>query len=525
VALTLDELKTVTNRLYMRLQSRRRPAEQAMAYYRGEQGALQFATKEFQESSGKRYDGFSDNWCQPVASAGAERTAWRGIKLPGSAVGRLSPDESLLWGALQDNDVDAQFAQAFLHAPIQKRSFVSVWGVLDGPDAGEPSVMVESATQAIVEYDPEVRRKRKYGFKVYVDDKWEYGTLSDADYIYPMRRPLSAMTGISLSGIISPQVSAMMGQSDLIVPQVKGRPWQLITDPIPNHLHDVPLVELPYRPMLDGKGPMSDIQGVMSMQDAVNLLWAYMFNAADFASLPARIVMGQAPPKVPVLDENGIKVGERTIDPKELTAGRLLWLPSVDAKVGSWEPASLDGFSRIIEQLVGHIAAQSRTPAYYLMSQAGMSNVSPEGVETGEAGLVMKVHASQEQYNGGLRDVAVLVARQLGEDALARQCRRAQIIWKNPRNPSPAQAADAFQKYLAAGFPFEYLLSMDGRYSPAEITEIMDMKAAEDKKTADAAAKAADALQPVVSKTDLQAQVTPLAGSEAPQPNSKVGVR
>jgi hypothetical protein len=280
---------------------------------------------------------------------------------------------------------------------------------------------------------------------------------------------------------------------------------------------------------------MSDIEGVMAMQDAVNLLWAYMFNAADFASLPARIVLGQAPPRVPMLDANGKQVGERMIDPKELTAGRLLWLPSPDAKIGSWEAASLDGFSRIIEQLVGHIAAQTRTPAYYLMSQSGMSNISPEGVETGEAGLVMKVNSAEEQYNGGLRDIAVLVARQLGEDALAKQCRRARIIWKNPRNPSPAQAADAFGKYLAAGFPFEYLLAMDGRYSPDEITAIMDMKAAEDKKTADAAAKAAAALKPVVAHVppvgpgvpgDAPPKPpTPPMGSEAVQPNSKVGIR
>jgi hypothetical protein len=159
------------------------------------------------------------------------------------------------------------------------------------------------------------------------------------------------------------------------------------------------------------------------------------------------------------------------------------------------------------------------------MSQAGMSNVSPEGVETGEAGLVMKVHASQEQYNGGLRDIAVLVARQLGEDALAKQCRRAQIVWKNPRNPSQAQAADSFQKMLAAGLPLEWLLAKELQYSPDEIAAVMDMKAAQDKKDKADAAKAAEALKPVVTQTDLQAQVTPLAGSEAVQPNSKVGVR
>jgi hypothetical protein len=72
-------------------------------------------------------------------------------------------------------------------------------------------------------------------------------------------------------------------------------------------------VEFANRPMLGGE-PLSDIAGTIAMQDAINLLWAYLFVAADYASMPARVVMGQEPPKMPILDENGQKIGEKPVD-------------------------------------------------------------------------------------------------------------------------------------------------------------------------------------------------------------------
>lgn len=87
----------------------------------------------------------------------------------------------------------------------------------------------------------------------------------------------------------------------------------------------LPIVEFPNRPLL-GDGPISDIEGTMAGQDAANLMWAYLFGAADYASMPARVVMGQGPPKVPILDANGQKVSEAPIDVEQLTRGRMLWL-------------------------------------------------------------------------------------------------------------------------------------------------------------------------------------------------------
>jgi len=457
---SLPQIQLVVAKLSKELDRRREDANRWMRYYRGDQGALLFASEDFRQASGKRYEGFSDNWCQPVASAGAERTALRGLKLPGSTVGKMSPEESAIWGALQDNGADAQFAQAFLQSGIQRRAFVSIWGETSGKNAGQPVIAAESTTQAIVAYDPEVRWRRRFGLKSWVDEDLgvQRATLSDADLIYKLKRPMAALNGVMPSG--------------LIVPSMAGAGWELVEDPIPNHLGLVPLVELPYLPPLEGD-PLSVISGVAAMQDAVNLLWAYLFNSADYASLPARVVMGQQPPKVPVLDQDGQKIGERPVDSEELTKGRILWLTGQSASVGQWDAADLKPFTEAIEQIVGHIAAQTRTPPHYLVTKQGMSNLSGDALKAAETGLVMKVITSQEHYEGRIRDIFELISAQLDLGDVGTQ--RARVQWRDPENRSDAQKADAFQKRQAAGYPFEWLLIEDGK-SPDEIEMIMALK-------------------------------------------------
>lgn len=458
--LSQQDVGTVTDRLSRKLAKRRDDAQRWMKYYRGEQGALLFASEDFRESCGNRFDGFSDNWCAPVAAAGAERLAIRGVRLPGSDLRRMSRTEVDLWGALQDNGMDAQFAQAFLQSRIQRRAFVSVWARPAGdPDAGSPLIATEPADQAIVEYDSEVRWRRSYGLKHWADDTYEYATLSSPEFIYRMRRPIGALAGIRPSG--------------LMVPALRGVGWELRDEqPVVNHLGLVPLVELPFLPPLTGE-PLSAISGVAAMQDAVNLLWAYLFNAADYASMPARVVLGQGPPKRPILDDKGQKVGEVPIEMKDLRDGRMLWLEKTEAKVDQWAPATLDPFTATIENIVAHIATQTRTPPYYLVTRQGISNIGGDGIKALDAPTVEQTRTTIEHYNDRIRDILELVATQLDLGDVG--VRRAQIRWRDFENRSDAQKADAFLKRTQAGYPFEWLLIEDGK-SPEEIEMIMSLR-------------------------------------------------
>jgi hypothetical protein len=234
-------------------------------------------------------------------------------------------------------------------------------------------------------------------------------------------------------------------------------------------------VEFPNRPRLGGE-PLSDIAGTMAMQDAINLLWAYLFNAADFASMPSRVVMGQAPPKVPVLDESGQKVGEVPVDEKKLTEGRMLWLTGQNTSIGSWPEAKLTAFTDVVEVAVGHVAAQTRTPQHYLVGK--MANLSGDALKAAETGLVKKSQEAALHFTAPTRELFRLMALARGDDALAAAASGGTVVWKDAESRSEAQLVDALSKLRDIGFPVRWLAERYG-LSDTEVVRMMEMRAAE----------------------------------------------
>lgn len=455
-------LKTA-ERLYSRLAGQRSEVEEFDDYYDGIQ-PLEFASREWSEFHKDRYKGFADNWCAPVANAPAERLGITGIRLGGK--GRKRALESL-WDDWKVNDGDSLSSQGFLESIIARRSYTIVWGDDSGSET-RPTFTWEHPGQVIVEYDPANPRKKRAAIKSYTDGDTEFLTLYTPDFLWKWSRPASGI-----------RVSGGRTQTGLIVTGsgfshkggwVPEHPASDDVWPLPNPLGEVNVVEWQNRPLL-GREPVSDIQGTKAMQDAVNLLWAFLFAAADHASMPARVVMGQEPPKMPILDANGVKVGEKAIDIKELQHGRLLWLTGQNAQIGQWDSAKLDVFTEVIESAIAHIAAQTRTPSHYLINSG---NVPAAGYELAEAGLEKRCDEFQLSSNAPARDHFRLMAKAKGQDALAEDLRRADLTWKQTAVRSESQMADALLKKRQVGYPFEYLLEQAGE-SPTEIARIMEM--------------------------------------------------
>jgi hypothetical protein len=462
--LTKQEATEQVNRLYRILQYRGQEATEFKEFYQGNQ-PLAFASKEWKNFNSSRYKGFTDNWCEVVVNAASERIAVQGFKLPSSTSSRQSKREKSLYDSWLLNEQDSWSSQGFLDAMIARRSFALVWG----DPAGEPIITWRDARQAIVWYDAETNRRRKYGMVIWddLDANKEFVTLYDPDYVYKFSRArvFAGFTGLALPETVLSSLSFDGGW--VMDEEASGV----------NHLGVVPLVEFPNRPVL-GTGPLSEIQGVIPMQNAINLLWAYLFNAADYASMPARVIMGQAPPKIPIMDANGVKIGERDIDEEKLTQGRMLWLTGQNTTIGQFDSSKLDVFTDTIEKAVRHIAAQTRTPPQYLITNGGMSNLSESAIMAAEAGLVQKVTQAKDFFEPRVRDVFELIAIQKGDDKMAQEAKLGVVKWKDSESRSEAQRADAMVKDIQSGYPFEYLLEKQG-HSPSEISRIMDMKAAE----------------------------------------------
>ncbi|HWV45019.1 MAG TPA: phage portal protein, partial [Nitrospira sp.] len=335
--------------MYTRLRVRGPIIGKQEAYYAGEQ-RLTFATDEWLRANGSRYASFSDNWCASVANAETERVRVTGIKLRGdrdSAVKRASK----LWDQWSLNELEAQSSQGFLTSFVAKRSYVLVWG--DGENA---QVTWEHPANVEIEYDWMNPRQRKAAMKTWVDESAEYLTLYTADAVYKWQRP---------RGMVQTDGRPQSEQMEVTPYSAVGQwtPRQPVGDdswPLPNPLGAVPIVEIPNRPLLRGE-PLSEIDPVIPKQDAINLLWAYLMFAADYASMPARVLLGATPPMRKILDDQGNVVGQEPLTMRELNETRFAVFSGENAKIDQWDPAKLDVFTETIDVLVGHIASQTRT--------------------------------------------------------------------------------------------------------------------------------------------------------------------
>ncbi|WP_147107149.1 phage portal protein [Nesterenkonia populi] len=441
--------------LYDALTKRRPQLDELDAYYEGRH-PLRFASQEWREYNGERYKGFADNWCAVVVDALNERLKVNGLRTDGS---------EHLWDDWLRNEMEAQSSQGFLQTIAATRSAVIVWRNGDG----DPVAQWEPPQNVYVEYDPVDMRTRRFALKTWMDDTKEFAYLYDDQAVYKFSRPahFAANRG-SQSGLIVPGTST--AASDGWDPeQGNDDSW-----PLRHPMRAVPVVEVKNRPRLR-HDPISDIAGTRSMQDAINLLWAYLFAAADHASFQARVVMGQEHPKTPVLDGNGQKIGEKPVDLKELRQGRILWLTGQNAKIGQWDAARLDVFTDVIDININHIAAQTRTPAHYFVANKGMSNLNGETLKATETPLVKKADEFQMYASGDVAEIFRLFARVRGEHELARQISGHHAVWADKEIRSEAQRSDALLKKKQMGYPLRYLLEEDG-HSPHEVERIMQMR-------------------------------------------------
>lgn len=449
--LTLEEAQKATERLSKELDGRRPKISKRISYFKGETGQLRFASKKFGEYFDNQYSGFSDNWCMPVAQATAERMNFLGIR----PYGKESGVDKALERAWYANDGDAGSSEAFLLFGVASRAY-SLVHPASSPD-GMPRLTWEHPESAIVDTDP-VTGVDRAGLVVWADDKMDYATYYTPDFLVRFKRATDRERH-ERNG----EQADLTGGWELRDPE---------TEVETNPLGEVPLTELRNQTLLDDE-PISDIDGVMALQDTANLVWAYLLNSLDQASLPARVVTGADLPKVPILDKTGQVTGYQDVELDELMKERILWIPGEKAAISEWTAAQLDVFSKVIEQIVEHIAAQTRTPPHYLVAK--MVNTAAESLNIAEAGLVSKTGERLKYAGRGMRKTNRLMARAMGaKDKKILNITAGRLIWDDIQYRSESQMADSVTKLRSAGMPTEYIAERLAR-DPAEVRRIMAM--------------------------------------------------
>jgi hypothetical protein len=450
----------ILNRLAYELQQREKITCRRLDYYRGKH-PLVYASPEFRDHFASRFVGFSDNWTAPVASAPAERMNVLGIRIHDD---ERRPDKALTQ-AWEAADCQRGSSEAFVVLMAAARAYTLVWGNPDDEDV--PRVTWERPDQAIVGYDSDTGA-RSAGLKLWRDDTNEYATLYRRDAVWKFSRPAWTSSGYTIKGLIVPSEGTVRNAAP-----GGWEPRQGSSDdtwPIPNPMGRVPMVEHRNQTLLDDDA-LSDIDGVIAMQDAINLTWGYLLNALDFASLPQRVVMGAEVPKMPVIDNNGIVIGERPIDLSELQTARILWLTG-QATIDSWPAANLAVYSEVIERAIEHVAAQTRTPPHYLIGK--VANLSAEALTSAETGLVSKTQERIVYCTPSIRETFALMASAMGDEAKAKACRGGTVIWKDTQFRALGQKVDALLKMKQIGAPTEWLLEQYG-LEPAEVDRVLAM--------------------------------------------------
>jgi len=451
----IDSARRLVDVLAAELTSRSGDVVKHNEYYKGKH-PLRFASEEFRKYFAKQYAGFSDNWVLPVADSPMERLTVTGVR----AAGETRADKDL-WGVWQRNGLDADSQLGFLGAGLGARTFVLVWG--DPDDADTPCVTFEDPRQAVVGYEPGSRRKRRAALKQWQDGNREYATLYLPKEVWKFQRPGPGA---------EPRKSAQLQAADEVLREWEPRDMGDEPNPQPNPMGVVPMVELPNRPLL-ADDPISDVSGVVAMQDAINLLWSQLFTASDGASFPQRVIVGAEVPKTPILNSEGQKIGERPVPLEKFAMDRVLWLTNPEASISHWPAANLTAYTDVIEVAVGHIAAQTRTPQHYLIGR--MANLSGDALIAAETGLVKKCEAKQLWFGQALREVFALIALARGSTGQAKALSGGTVIWADAQSRNLAQLTDSLLKLKQIGFPFEWLAARFG-LSPTEIVDLLAMR-------------------------------------------------
>lgn len=453
MGLTQGQALSLVATLEMELTMRASLADEADDYYRGRH-RLRFASEEFRDYFARRYRDFADNWVPVVADAPVERLTVTGFQLDGK------PDDKA-WDVWQRNNLDCDSQLGFLASVLAAHSYVLVWG--DPDDATTPCVTFEDSGQAIVGYYPGSRYRRRAALKRWQDGNKMFCTLYTADELWKFERPLSRVEKPFNLAQFDEQAEDWLPRDpyDLDEP-----------NPQPNPMGLVPMVELPNRPML-AREPISDVATVIPLQHAVNLLWAHLFTASDFAAMPQRYILGGEAPVVPVFDESGKKVGEKPFDVQKLIDERILWAQGEGISAGSWPAANLQVFSDVIETAIGHLAAQTRTPQHYLIGK--MSNVGSDTLLAAEAGLVKRVNEKQLWFGAALREMMRLVALAQGDKGRADAYRSGKVLWADTESRSQAQLVASLVQLKSIGWPFEDLARRYG-LTQQEVEQLVKMR-------------------------------------------------
>ena len=399
--------------------------QQLFNYYEGDQ-PLVYSAARLKAAFGDTFARFEQNWCSVVVDATLDRLVLKGFDINNDKAADNELDE--LWSG-SDLEVDAD--DVHKDALIAGESYVIGWKGIDG----EIEVYRNSPLMCHLFYKQSSPKIKDFGAKIFQEGERWHITL-----YYPDRLEYYVSNGADLPS----EVTGFKTEE-----KIAANPFGV-----------VPVFHFKWN---------GSLRNIITIQDAINKLFADMMVAAEYGAFKQRWVVSNA-------DLTALKN-----NPNEIWT-----IPAGDGvgqsvSVGEFAGEELTKFMNSIDKLANTAAIITRTPKQYL-SEVG-AGISGDALIAMEAPLVKKVEKIIKRFNPTWKELAVFLLK-LNEKTVAKK----QIlpIWGRVKSEQPLAELQAINFGTSSGVPLVTMLRKQG-WEKAEIEQMLKDKAEEKKANASTA--------------------------------------
>lgn len=415
---------TDLKKAFAALSGKQNPYNELFSYMDGNQ-PLKYSTIRLQEAFRTINVHFQQNWCEVVIQSTLDRMQLAGWDASDKAANDIL-DEA--WNELQ---INLEAMETHNAALVAGEAFIICW--MDDED--QPEVYFNDPRLCAMFYDEEKPREKAFAAKWWADgQKYTHITLYYADRLeYYVTRGASDLLPLKADEFVPAEI-----------PQA------------PNPYGVIPVFH--YRTSRRGNG--SELKNVISLQDAINKLFADMMVSAEYSAFRQRYIISES-------DTSTLK-----------NAPNEIWeIKDTESKVGEFPAGGLDVFLEAIDKIVASISVITRTPKHYFFQAGG--EISGDALIAMEAPLNKKVEQIEAVFSSTWKELAVFLLELYG----VKGYKPSDItpLWKPIESIQPFAKAQTRQLAVASGIPLVTAVRREG-WSQAEIEELVKDQEEEKKK-------------------------------------------
>jgi hypothetical protein len=398
---------TDIKKAYDKLTSKLKPYKTLTDYYEGNQ-PLKYSAERLRDAFDSSLTKFIINWCSVVIDCVLDRLIFKGWDAESET------DDDILDDFYIDNDLQILGHKVHKNALVTSESFI----IFDQGEDKELKAFYNDSRNVQLFYDD--NGNKLFGAKWWVDEKEK----KRLNLYYPDR-----IEKYLADKSISSEKSFALD----------------ITDKNPY----APLI-----PIVHFQTGYSELQNIITLQDAINKLFSDMMVVGEFNAFKQRWMVTNA-------DISTLKNSPKSI--LQLPKGTS---DEEGTQIGEFTAADLKGYLDAMDKLANSIAIISRTPKHYFMDTG--SAISGEALIVMESPLVKKIQQIQANYSEAWIEVADFI----------RPNADVSLLWEPLETVQPLMQAEQMLVLKNLGIPLMTILRRAG-WGADEIKQFEDDALAE----------------------------------------------